>query len=200
MPKFSEESVTNATGNGWIHWFSVLDRFNCEKKGHKESARHLEETHKVKPWWAQTLTIEYEVAKGIRERSQRCDALFGTDIQRTVTAKIDTCWNLFTTQKGLNTWFATNAKIDFRLGGVYTDAGGDRCEYKSIIPNKRFRMTWEHPKHTSGSVVEVTFERKGVNSVVRVSHTKIANKKEREDLKKAWQSVMDDFKRIAENT
>ncbi len=197
-PRFSEERVINATGKGWAHWFAVLDKFDCKEKGHKASAKMLESRHKIGPWWAQSITIEYEVVNGIREQTQRSDSLFGTDVQRSVNATIDKCWELFTTPKGLNSWFNKKTSVDLRVGGVYTGAGGDRCTYKRIVPKNRIRMTWEHPKHTQGSLVEINFAKTGKKSIVRVSHTKIATKKEREDLKKAWQKVMDDFKKVAE--
>lgn len=197
-PRLSEESVLRGTGKGWKHWFAVLDKFDCRDKGHKESAKYLGGEHGLTAWWSQTVTIEYEVAKGIRQPAQRSNALFGTDCQRTVNATIDDCWAAFTTPAGLNSWFSSKTRVDLRVGGKYTGEGGDKCTYKSIAKNKRIVMTWENPKHKPGSEIEVTFTKSGEKSVVRVSHTKIANKKERDDLKAAWQSVMGDFKRYVE--
>ncbi len=197
--RLPEASVVKATGKGWDHWFSVLDKFDCAKKGHKESAAHLLAKHKVGAWWSQTITVEYEVAKGLRKPNQRSGGKFGTDAQRTVAATVDACWDAFTTARGLNTWFASKAKVDLKVGGTYTGAGGDKCTFKNITPKKRLVMTWEHPKHSPGSQVEVTFTpTHGGRTTVRVSHTKIASKKEADDLKKAWGSVMDEFREAVE--
>jgi uncharacterized protein YndB with AHSA1/START domain len=196
--RIAEASVVKATGKGWEHWFKVLDKFGCAKKGHKESARFLLEEHGLKPWWSQTVTVEYEVAKGLRKPSQRSGGKFGLDVHRTVSATLGDCWDAFTTAKGLNGWFASKAKVDLRVGGHYTGAGGDRCTFKKIVPSRRLVMSWEHPKHTAGSVVEVLFEKREKKTRVSVSHTKIANKAECDDLKRAWSSVMDEFRAYVE--
>ena len=198
-PRIQETSVVKATGKGWAHWFAVLDKFKCADKGHRESAKHLLERHGVTPWWSQTITVEYEVAKGIRKPSQRSGGKFGLDVHRTVSATPGDCWDAFTTAKGLNGWFASKARVDLRVGGRYTGAGGDKCTFKRIVPSKRLVMSWEHPKHTEGSVVEVLFEKRAKKTRVSVSHTKIANKSECDDLKKAWSGVMDEFRSYVES-
>jgi uncharacterized protein YndB with AHSA1/START domain len=197
--RLTEESVVRATGMGWAHWFKVLDKFGCKEKGHKESAKFLLEKHKLTPWWSQTVTVEYEVAKGLRKPGQRSDKKYALDVHRTVAASADACWAAWTTAKGLGGWFNSRVKVDLHVGGTYTGAGGDRCTYKSIVPNKKLRMTWENPKHTTGSVVEVTFQKLDKSKTrVSVSHAKIANRAEMLDLKKAWSGVMDEFRAYVE--
>lgn len=199
-PRLPEESVVKATGKGWAHWFNVLDKFGCKEKGHKESAAFLLAKHKLTPWWSQTVTVEYEVAKGIRKPGQRSDSKFALDVHRTIAAPVEDCWAAFTTAKGLGGWFNSKVKVDLRVGGTYTGAGGDKCTYKAIVKNKRLRMTWENPKHSPGSIVEVSFQK--VNETrtrVSVAHTKIANRAEMLDLKKAWSEIMDDYREYVES-
>lgn len=198
MARISDEKVVTATGKGWDHWFSVLDEFDCRSKGHKDSAQHLLDVHGVPMWWSQTVTIEYEVSRGIREPSQRSDSKFGLSVQRTCSASVEDCWAAFTTAEGLNGWFNSGVQIDLQVGGEYTGDGGDKCVYHRIERHALIRFTWENPKHTLGSVVEVEFEPKQDRTTVRVSHTKIANKDETDDLKKAWSGIMDDFKSFVE--
>lgn len=196
--RISVERVIRATGHDWAHWFGVLDGFGCSDRGHKASAQHLHDDHGVGAWWSQSITIEYEVANGIREPSQRSDGKFGLSVQRTVAAPVERCWESFTTAAGLNAWFTSNARVDFRVGGLYTSPGGDRCKFKRIDRHSFIRMTWEHPKHSPGSIVEVGFDAKGDSTTVGVSHTRIASKEETDDLKKAWSGVMDDFRAAVE--
>jgi uncharacterized protein YndB with AHSA1/START domain len=198
-PRIPEERVVKETGKGWGHWFGVLDKFGCGTKGHKESARHLQSRHGLSSWWAQTVTVEYEVAKGIRKPGQRSDGKYALDVHRTVAAPVARCWDAFTTKKGLEGWFNSGVKTDLRVGGTYTGAGGDRCTYKVIVPKKRLRMTWENPKHTAGSIVQVSFEELDRSKTrVSVSHTKIATLAEMRDLKRAWSGVMDEFRAFVE--
>ncbi len=197
-PRIAEDRVIKATGHGWDHWFSVLDDFGCKAKGHKESAKHLLDLG-VSAWWSQTITIEYEVVNGIRKPSQRSDSKFGLSVQRTINTPVERCWAAFSTKDGLESWLASGVQISFEVGGVYTSKEGDQCQFKKIEHHALIRMTWEHPKHTAGSEVEVEFDDKGDRTTVRLSHTKIANKSECDDLKAAWGSVMNDLKKTLES-
>ena len=191
--RIAEEKVIKATGKGWDHWHQVLEDFGCKEKGHKESAKHLTELG-VSMWWAQTITIEYEVSKGIREPSQRSDSKFGLSVQRTMNASVERCWNAFATANGLESWFASGVKLNFKEGGTYSSKDGDLSTFKKIMHHELIRMTWEHPKHSPGSQVNIEFEEKEDRTTIRVSHTQIANKDECDDLKAAWSSVMDGLK------
>ncbi|HXH60688.1 MAG TPA: SRPBCC domain-containing protein [Fimbriimonadaceae bacterium] len=196
--RIQNEKVIAATGKDWGHWSKVLDKFDCKKQGHKETAKFLKEKHGLSDWWSQCVTIEYELAKGIRQPTQRSDRTYAITVQRTVDAGAKACWGAFTTAKGLNKWFASKTRVDLKVGGRYTAAGGDKCTYKKIVPDKRLVMTWEHPKHTPGSEVEVLITPKRGKTTVEVSHRKIAKKSEADELKKAWSGVMDDFRSYVE--
>lgn len=78
----SEERCIEKTGHGFDHWFGVLDRFGAPKKGHKASARHLQDDHEVSAWYAQSLMVMYGRARGLRELHQKCDGSYQFSVSR----------------------------------------------------------------------------------------------------------------------
>src|SRR4051812_39083575 len=69
-PMISNESVKARTGKDWETWFGLLDRAGAPKLGHPAMAEWLVKKHGVPGWWAQNVTVEYERARGLRERHQ----------------------------------------------------------------------------------------------------------------------------------
>jgi len=72
-----------------------------------------------------------------------------------VDAKLDDVWQAWTTEEGVRTFFAPQAKIDLRVGGAYEmyfmpDApegtrGSEGCTFVEIVPQKRLVFTWNFP-------------------------------------------------------
>lgn len=40
------------TDKGWREWFSILDKFGLEEKGHTQAAKYLRDKHRLSDWWA----------------------------------------------------------------------------------------------------------------------------------------------------
>ncbi|MBX2804138.1 MAG: DUF4287 domain-containing protein [Myxococcales bacterium] len=86
----SEEATLAKTGHGFDHWFGVLDRFGAPDKGHTASARHLREDHGVSPWYAQSISIAYERARGLRVLNQATAGSFQVSVSRTLPTDLQT--------------------------------------------------------------------------------------------------------------
>ncbi|MEE3921840.1 hypothetical protein V2I01_36860 [Micromonospora sp. BRA006-A] len=59
------------TGQDWAGWFDRLDAWGAVDRTHTEIARWLVDTHGMPGWWAQTVTVGYEQARGLRAPGQR---------------------------------------------------------------------------------------------------------------------------------
>jgi hypothetical protein len=62
-----EAVIQEKTGKSSLEWHAILDQWGMAEKGHTAAARYLEEEHGVSGWWAQTLTVRYEWATGLRK-------------------------------------------------------------------------------------------------------------------------------------
>ena len=59
--RISDEAVSAATGKHWSEWFAVLDEEGAVRMKHANIARLVRERHVASDWWAQTITVEYEL-------------------------------------------------------------------------------------------------------------------------------------------
>jgi uncharacterized protein YndB with AHSA1/START domain len=196
--RISDEAVRTKTGRSWKEWTSLLDGWGAAGKGHKTTARFLSEEHGLPGWWAQTVTVRYEQEKGLRVVGQKKGG-FELSVQRTIAAPVARAWEAFTSPDVLSTWFTTKADVDLAVGGSYSNADGDRGQFKRIDPKKLLRFTWDNPGHCPGTMVEVTFDTKAAEkSVVRLTHSRLADQKAREEMKEGWIWAMDNGKRYLE--
>ena len=62
----SDEAIRRRTGRGWEEWFDLLDEWGAAERPHKEIARWLREERGVDGWGAQSVTVSYERARGLR--------------------------------------------------------------------------------------------------------------------------------------
>jgi uncharacterized protein YndB with AHSA1/START domain len=183
------ETVVEKTGKRPDEWHRLLDEFGGKEKGHKAMAKWLEEEHGVSAWWAQSLTVDYERARGMREVGQRTGG-YGVSASKTLAAPVERVWASFAEEAKVREWFHPEFRHEFVEGGRY-EAGSARGEYRRIVPEKRIRMTAED----DGSFIEIRFEAKSPEkTAVNVSQEKIAAKEDVERLRESWKSALEGVK------
>ena len=69
-PAMDDARIQAATGKGREAWFAILDAAGADQLAHRDIARLLGEEHEVPGWWAQTVTVEYERARGLRAKHE----------------------------------------------------------------------------------------------------------------------------------
>ena len=84
----SDDAVLRGTGHAWAHWFGVLDAWGAKERRHPEIARWLREEHAVDGWWAQSITVGYERARGMRGKHE-IGSGFAVSVSRTVSVPVD---------------------------------------------------------------------------------------------------------------
>jgi uncharacterized protein YndB with AHSA1/START domain len=78
----------------------------------------------------------------------------------------------------LNAWFTTGAKVDLRVGGLYTNKDKDTGRFLEIKPNKRLRFTWDNPNHAPHTIVEILLKKDGESTTVSLLHHGFSRKKD----------------------
>ena len=117
-PRVSDEAVRNATGRTWAAWFELLDAGGAVELGHTEIARLLIDDHGVPGWWAQSVTVAYEQARGRRAPGQRPDG-WEVTASKTVAVPVDRLYEAFTDDAERERWLP---------GRRDAAANGDRAE------------------------------------------------------------------------
>jgi hypothetical protein len=71
-----DEAMEAATGKHPDAWFALLDAQDATTWTHTAIAKWVHEVQGVPGWWAQSVTIRYEQARGMRLPGQRADGTF----------------------------------------------------------------------------------------------------------------------------
>jgi len=194
-----EPAVVKKIGKSWNAWFAILDKWDAAARGHKATAKYLLEVHQVSPWWSQTITIEYEKARGLRVTGQRDDGTFEVSVQRSLQANASQCYTAFTEPERLNQWFTHDAHLELRTGGQYRNGDGDLGVFKIVEPHRRLRFTWNNPDHCPGTMVNVLFvDRDDGGCTVQITHSKIKDRAGFEGMKTGWTHALDSLKSLLE--
>lgn len=164
----AEETIVERTGKRSGEWFAILDAWGGTERTHKEIAGQLTEVHDIEGWWAQSLTVMYEQARGMRAKGQRANGLFEATASKTVAVPVEELFDAFCDEGRRRAWLPD--------GGL---------SERTQRPPKGARFDWED----GTTRVIVTFDRKGDGgdkSVVALAHERIPDAESLEELKLFW--------------
>jgi uncharacterized protein YndB with AHSA1/START domain len=172
----SDEAVHRATGQTWNEWIGILDAKGAFKLPHKEIASYLQTEHELPSWWAQTVTVTYERARGLRAINQKCDGSFSTSVSRTVAVPVE---------KLYDTW------SDVKLRARWLPAAP--LTVGKATPNKSIRFAWKEGR----SRVKVDFLAKGpFKSQATLDHENLPNATSVKQSKLYWSEALERMKTV----
>ena len=174
----SDDKIKDATGKGWEAWFSILDRWGARERKHGETAGFLMDEHGVPGWWAQSITVWYERARGMRLKHQQADG-FTIYASKTVAVPIDVLFEAFVNPRSRRKWL-TDGTMSLRTSQ----------------PGHTARFNWgDGPTR-----VLVSFDDKGPSkSAVAVAHERLPDPDEAETAKLSWRKRLSDLKSFLES-
>ena len=169
----ADERVVEATGHGWQAWFEILDGWNATGRTHKEIARWLREEHEVPGWYAQSITVGYERARGLRALGQRADG-FAAGVSRTIAVPVERLFEAFTDDALRERWLP-----------------GADLRVRTATAPRTARYDWE-----DGSTrVIVGFEAAGeAKSRVALSHERLPDADAADAMKAWWRERLTELK------
>lgn len=106
-----EERVVAATGRTRAEWFALLDRAGAQEWDHGRIARWLGGKHDVDGWWAQSVTVAYEQARGLREPGQRSDGTFTASATKTLKVAVPDVWPHLSDEDLRRDWLDVELKV-----------------------------------------------------------------------------------------
>ena len=180
----SDAKVREKTGHGLDHWFAVLDRFGAVEKGHTAAARHLCDVHRVPGWHAQSITVAFERARGVRVANQRCDGDFEVSVSKVVSAETATIIKAFTDRGHRQRW---TAAVDPALAKALVAGLNDKTSKGFVVrPDGlgRFRYKWD------GTTVQFyVTEKPGGKASIVVQHTRLADAGAVDERRAQWKAA-----------
>lgn len=92
--QLGDDAMQAATGRHPDEWFAAFDAAGATEWGHTRMARWLTTEHGVDGWWAQSITIRYEQARGLRLPGQQSDGTFAVSASKTLPIRADAALDL----------------------------------------------------------------------------------------------------------
>jgi len=174
----SEGAVLEATGRERKQWFGLLDAWGAVTRTHRDIAAWLMSNHGIGNWWAQTLTVDYERARGLRQPGAKRDGTFS------VTASVTV---------GVSAKRAFEAFVDAKLRRRWLPDGMLRERTSKVGRSARF--DWEDGE----TRVNVGFTAKGVRkSQIALQHERLADARVASEMKAFWRGHLEALKALLE--
>ena len=177
-PGVSDDAMFRATGKGHGDWFALLDAWGATEHTHTEIARWLSEMHGVPSWWTQTVTVDYERARGMRSRHEMADG-FSVSATRTVAVDGEKALAAFTDPATRHRWLP--------------DADLRQRPTRATLTA---RFDWSDP--ASRIVVSVVSKGPG-KALVAVAHERLPDAETAARLKTAWRESLARLKALLES-
>jgi hypothetical protein len=174
----SAETLRRATGRERDDWFALLDAWGAAGREHREIAAWLIGEHAVAGWWAQTLTVDYERARGLRPPGGSRDGTFTVNASRTMAVPVARLFAAFVDAKQRQRW----------LPGVV-------MRVRTAQQGRSARFDWED----GATRVIVGFDRKGAGrSLVALAHERLPNARAAEKTRAYWRERLAALKVLLE--
>jgi uncharacterized protein YndB with AHSA1/START domain len=136
--------------------------------------------HRVDAWWAQTLTVDYEQARGLRPPGGNRDGTFNVNATRTVAVPVKRLYNAFVDVKLRERWLP-----------------GAPLRERTVLPGRSIRFDWEDG--TSRVIVGFSTRHEG-KSVVALSHERLPDAGSAAQKKSYWRERLAVLKELLEGT
>jgi hypothetical protein len=175
MPRIGDVTVRERTGKGWEEWFALLDEAEAAERPHTEIARSLVDDHGLSGWWAQSITVEYEQARGLREEHERPDG-YQVGATKTIAAPPDEVWRAWEDETLRERWLP-----------------GAQVAVRTATKPKTMRLDWGE-----GGRLAVYFDVSGEQTRLAVQHEKLPDREAAERWKAFWRERVAALKDLLE--
>jgi hypothetical protein len=172
----SDDAFVKATGRKPEDWFAELDAWGARERTHGEIAKHLSEDLGVDGWWAQSVTVTYERARGMRDVGQRLDGTYSATASKTISAMTERAFDHFASEELRALWLPEGL-----------------LSVRTATRARSARFDWLD----GDSRVIVGFEPKGDGRcIVAIEHERLPDAGAREQMKAFWREHLSGLKAL----
>jgi uncharacterized protein YndB with AHSA1/START domain len=193
----TDAGATAATGKPFEVWYSVLDASGGTAAGRRAITERLMKEHGLAPWWAQTLAVEYERARGVHEKDGRPKG-YAICVTKTVAAPPEKVFDAFGDPAVMREWLGAGATAEFKEGGAFSTSDGNRGRYTKVARPKTLRFSWEDGDPAGASTVELKLTPNGAKCGLVLNHERIQSRAHADGLRAAWGASIERLKRLLE--
>ncbi|MBL8299497.1 MAG: SRPBCC domain-containing protein [Rhodanobacteraceae bacterium] len=191
------DTVAAATGRSFTQWFGEIDSWGGVALGRREINQRLLDAHKVDPWWITTINVEYEIARGLKEKDGRAKG-YTICATKSIKAAPAACYDSFASTTALNRWFGPGHALSFTDGGSLHNGDGNRALIRKLSPGKAIKLIWQQADAAPDTPVEIKFAPAGAKTTVMVTHERLQNRADADGLRRAWGEALEKLKQVIE--
>lgn len=155
-----DATLRENTGKGYLEWFRLLDAEGAKERTHGQIVSHLMSEYAVPGWWAQTITVGYERARGLRAKHQTLAGSFQVSVSKTFPVGVGKLYRAFVQAPQRNRWLergmlkvrTTRKDRDVRFD--YREGGSRVVAYFDPKEKKKTTITIQHEKLPDAGSVE----------------------------------------------
>jgi uncharacterized protein YndB with AHSA1/START domain len=100
----TDVNLRQNTGKGWREWLRILDAWGARERKHGDVVNHLLHEFGVPGWWAQSIAVGYERARGLRAKHQTLSGSFQVSVSKTFPIGVGRLFKAFTETSRRNEW------------------------------------------------------------------------------------------------
>ena len=124
------------------------------------------------------VTVEYEQARGLREKHERASGRFDISVSRTIAVPVGAIYEAWHNESKRARWLPVNKLV-----------------IRNATKDKSMRITWKD----GTTSLEVNFYGKGAGKgQVAVQHSKLPDAKAAERMKRYWSKTLDNLRILLE--
>jgi uncharacterized protein YndB with AHSA1/START domain len=173
----SDAAVRRGSGRSIADWLEILDAWGATEHTHPEIATWLRNEHGIGGWWAQSVTVGYERARGMRAKHQQVDG-FSVSATRTIRAPAERLTDAFT---------------DASLRAAWLPDAPMRP--RTDTPGRSARFDWDDPP----SRLIVGVEPKGEGKCqLAIAHERLPDADVAQRMKAMWRERLGTLKEVLE--
>jgi Domain of unknown function (DUF4287) len=173
----SDDAIRRRTGRGWEEWFDLIDEWGGVERPHAEIARWLSDEHGIEGWDAQSVTVTYERARGLRAVGENAQG-FTVTASKTVDVPVERLYEAFVDESLRRSWLP-DAELRVR----------------TLMEPKSARFDWGDGE----TRLNVWFEAKGEGkSTAALQHERLSGGEEADRMKVYWRGRVAELKEVLE--
>jgi len=173
----SDDAMRRGSGKTIGQWLEILDAWGATEHKHPEIARRLVAEHGIGGWWAQSVTVGYERARGMRAMHERPSG-FEVSASKTISASAEQITDAFSDASLRERWLP-DAPIRERLS----------------TRGRARRFDWDDPP--SRVVCELTSKGEA-KTQIGLLHEKLPDADTAERMKAMWRGRLTQLKELLE--
>lgn len=191
MKEISNEKFLEETGKDRKGWHRILKAAEKDVPWpHKTIARYLLEKHNLSPWWAQTVTGEYEKLTQRRITGQTLSGTFQIGVTKTFPLEIEKAWERILT--GAPQWLGN--ELPKNTGETFSTKDGTCGILKVFKEYSHMRLTWQPRNWKKPSTLQVRVVPKKDNKTAVTFHQEnLPNQKSLKQMRDHWKKILETF-------